>query len=52
MGTVTDEKKEVIPGATVQVRNESTGFTTNTITNPKGEYTLSQFPWVAHTPLM
>jgi hypothetical protein len=44
MGTITDEKKEVIPGANVQVRNESTGFTTNTTTNQKGEYTLSQLP--------
>ncbi|MBD1392922.1 TonB-dependent receptor [Mucilaginibacter glaciei] len=43
-GTVTDEKKETIPGATVQVRNESTGFTTNTVTNPKGEYVFKQLP--------
>jgi hypothetical protein len=44
VGTITDEKKETIPGATVQVRNESTGFTTNTTTNPKGEYTFKQLP--------
>jgi hypothetical protein len=44
IGAVTDEKKETIPGATVVVRNESTGFTTSTITNPKGEYTFKQLP--------
>ncbi|RYY25644.1 MAG: carboxypeptidase regulatory-like domain-containing protein, partial [Sphingobacteriaceae bacterium] len=43
-GTITDEKKEVIPGATVQVRNESTGFNTATVTNLKGEYIFKQLP--------
>ncbi|HEX8428692.1 TonB-dependent receptor [Hymenobacter sp.] len=43
-GTVTDEKKQGIPGATIQVRNEGTGFTTYTGTNPKGEYTFRQLP--------
>lgn len=43
-GTITDEKKEVIPGATIQVRNESTGFNTATVTNLKGEYTFKQLP--------
>lgn len=43
-GTVTDEKKEPIPGATVQVRNEATGFTTYGATSPKGEYTFRQLP--------
>lgn len=43
-GTVIDEKKDAIPGATVQVRNESTGFNTTTLTNQKGEYTFKQLP--------
>jgi hypothetical protein len=43
-GTVTDDDKKAIPGATVQVRNESTGFSTTTTTNPKGEYTFKQLP--------
>jgi hypothetical protein len=44
IGTVTDDEKKPIPGANVQVRNESTGFTTHTITNHKGEYTFKQVP--------
>ncbi len=43
-GTITDEKKEGIPGATIQIRNESTGFTTTTQTNQKGEYVFKQVP--------
>ena len=43
-GTITDEKKEPIPGATVLVKNEATGFTTGTSTSPKGEYTFRQLP--------
>ncbi|HEX8351004.1 MAG TPA: carboxypeptidase regulatory-like domain-containing protein, partial [Hymenobacter sp.] len=43
-GTVTDEKKEPIPGATILVKNEATGFTTATATSPKGEYTFRQLP--------
>ncbi|UOQ68579.1 TonB-dependent receptor [Hymenobacter volaticus] len=43
-GTITDEKKEPIPGATVLVKNEATGFTTGTSTSAKGEYTFRQLP--------
>lgn len=43
-GIVTDDKKETIPGATVQARNEATGFTTYTVSNPNGEYTFKQLP--------
>jgi len=43
-GIVTDEKKDGIPGATVHVRNESTGFNTTTLTNQKGEYNFKQLP--------
>jgi hypothetical protein len=43
-GVVTDENKKPVQGATVQVRNESTGFTTNTLTNIKGEYNFRELP--------
>ncbi|MBB2148065.1 TonB-dependent receptor [Pedobacter gandavensis] len=43
-GTVTDQQKKPIPGASVQVRNNSTGFTSRTATNAKGEYTFKELP--------
>ncbi len=43
-GIVTDETDLEVIGATVQVKNESTGFTTGSITNGNGEYTLKQLP--------
>lgn len=43
-GVVSDESKQLIPGASVQVRNESTGFTSRTVTNAKGEYTFRELP--------
>lgn len=43
-GTVVDGTKSQVPGATVQVRNESTGFTSATTTNDKGEYIIKQLP--------
>ena len=43
-GKVTDSKGEVLPGATVIVKNESTGFSTGTVTNINGEYALRQLP--------
>ena len=43
-GRVTDENNEVVPGATVTVTNESTGFSTGTLTSVDGEYTLRQIP--------
>ena len=39
-GTVVDNKGESVIGATIQVKNESTGFFTGSITNDKGEYTI------------
>ena len=36
-GTVVDNKGESVIGATIQVKNESTGFFTGSITNDKGE---------------
>lgn len=35
---------EALPGSTVSVRNESTGFETHTITNARGEYVFRQLP--------
>ncbi|WP_235528487.1 TonB-dependent receptor [Pedobacter sp. Leaf194] len=43
-GIVTDEQKKPIPGASVQVKNNSTGFTTRTSTNAQGEYTFKELP--------
>lgn len=43
-GIVTDETNLGVIGATVQVRNESTGFSTGSITNENGEYTIKQLP--------
>ena len=46
-GTVVDNKGESVIGATIQVKNESTGFFTGSITNDKGEYTIKQLPYFA-----
>lgn len=43
-GKVIDEEKKPIPGASVQVRNESTGFTTKVGTNAQGDYTFKELP--------
>jgi hypothetical protein len=44
IGVITDEAQKPVHGASVQVRNESTGFTTTTLTNSKGEYTFKELP--------
>ena len=44
VGRITDNKGETVIGATVMVRNESTGFSTAVITNEKGDYTIQQLP--------
>lgn len=43
-GTITDNLQKPVPGASIQVRNESTGFTTRTTTNNKGTYTFKELP--------
>lgn len=44
-GTVKDAtNNELLPGATITIRNDATGFETHTITNSKGEYALHQLP--------
>ncbi|THU34189.1 TonB-dependent receptor [Niastella caeni] len=44
IGVITDESKKPVSGATVQLYNESTGFTTATLTNAKGEYIFKELP--------
>lgn len=43
-GVISENQKSPLPGATVQIRNESTGFTTGTVTNAKGEYSFKELP--------
>lgn len=44
LGVVNGQDKKAIPGASVQVTNNSTGFTTKTTTDAKGEYTFRELP--------
>ncbi|MET3879262.1 carboxypeptidase regulatory-like domain-containing protein [Chitinophaga sp. OAE865] len=43
-GTISDDAKQLIPGASVLVRNESTGFSSRTVSNAKGEYLIKELP--------
>lgn len=43
-GRVLDDAGEPLPGATVMVKNESTGFVTGAATNVNGEYAFRQLP--------
>jgi hypothetical protein len=43
-GKIKDQKGEELPGVTIKVKNESTGFTTATTTNLRGEYFFQQLP--------
>lgn len=43
-GVITEKQNSPLPGATVRVRNESTGFSTGTVTNVKGEYLFKEIP--------
>lgn len=43
-GIITDDAKQAIPGASILIRNESTGFNTRTVTNAKGEFILKELP--------
>lgn len=43
-GVISDNTKNPLPGATVVIRNESTGFSTGTVTNAKGEYLFKELP--------
>jgi len=44
IGAVLENAKSPLPGATVLLRNESTGFSTGTVTNAKGEYSFKELP--------
>lgn len=44
VGVVLENGKTPLPGATVLLRNESTGFSTGTVTNAKGEYLFKELP--------
>ncbi len=43
-GTVKDEKGETLPGASIMVRNENTGFTAGTMSTLNGTYLIRQIP--------
>ena len=43
-GRITDENDEGLPNATINVRNEATGFNTGTVTSLQGNYSLRQLP--------
>jgi hypothetical protein len=48
-GTVTDSSASVIPGATVTLQNESTGFTRDAVTNEAGFYSFAELPIGTYT---
>src|ERR671930_657558 len=43
-GTVTDTSGAVVPGASVTVTNENTGFSRSTVTNDVGSYSFVELP--------
>ncbi|UIR55693.1 carboxypeptidase regulatory-like domain-containing protein [Sphingobacterium sp. SRCM116780] len=43
-GKIIDDQKKTLQGASVEIRNESTGFTTKTSTNGSGDYTFKELP--------
>jgi Carboxypeptidase regulatory-like domain len=43
-GTVLDNKGISIPGVSISIRNESTGFQSTAITNAEGKYSFKQLP--------
>ncbi len=43
-GVIRSKNGETLPGATVLIRNESTGFETGVTTNPNGQFVISQLP--------
>ncbi|MFL5746021.1 MAG: carboxypeptidase regulatory-like domain-containing protein [Niastella sp.] len=44
IGVITDENKKPVDGASIVLTNESTGFTTATLTNEKGQYIFKELP--------
>ena len=43
-GKITDQDNKPLPGASILVKNESTGFQTSTISNTKGDYVFKELP--------
>ena len=43
-GTIRSADEGPLPGATVTLRNESTGFQTGTVTNLNGKFDVKQLP--------
>lgn len=43
-GKIIDEKGESVPGASIRIKNESTGFQSGSVSNAQGEYQLQQLP--------
>ncbi len=43
-GVILEKENTPLPGATVTIKNLSTGFTTGTVTNAKGEYSFKELP--------
>lgn len=43
-GKITDGSVQAISGASVQIRNESTGFSTKTSTNSNGDFSFKELP--------
>ncbi len=43
-GTISNESNTPVGGVTVRVKNESTGFTTTSVTNERGNYDIKQLP--------
>ncbi len=43
-GTVTDKQGNTLPGVSINIKNESTGFQSSTITNADGKYNIKQLP--------
>src|SRR5919198_1447554 len=48
-GTVTDTSGAVVPGASVTVTNENTGFARSTVTNDVGSYSFVELPTGTYT---
>ncbi|KGE14499.1 carboxypeptidase-like regulatory domain-containing protein [Sphingobacterium deserti] len=43
-GSISNASNVHVAGATIRVRNESTGFTTTSVTNERGNYDIKQLP--------
>ena len=48
-GTVTDTTGAIVPGATVTVKADQTGFTRETATNASGFYSFAELPLGTYT---